>query len=370
MADFDGVVIGAGAVGLACAARLSARGRSVLVLEAALRPGEGISSRNSEVIHSGLYYPTGSLKHRLCLSGRRLLYRYIAERGIAHRRCGKIIVATSSPDMERIEALKAQGDCNDVEGLRLLTAGDIASMEPEIACQGGLLSPETGIFDSHQFLLALIAEIETAGGHVALGSPFLAAEPSGAGFDIRTGGAAPARIRTPLLVNAAGLSAPRVSRAIAGLPEQAVPRYRLAKGSYFRFAGRSPFSRLVYPAPVDGGLGVHSTLDMAGNLRFGPDVEWLPPGLDPEAVEYGVDPERAAGFAAAIRRYWPGLPDGGLAPDYAGLRPKLSGPGEAAADFDIRDGELPGLVALYGIESPGLTASLAIAEHVVRRLLG
>ncbi|MDV7141168.1 NAD(P)/FAD-dependent oxidoreductase [Tropicimonas sp. TH_r6] len=368
MADFDAVVIGAGAVGLACAARLARGGRAVLVLEAAMRPGEGISSRNSEVIHAGLYYQTGSLKHRLCVTGRRLLYDYLSERGIAHRRCGKIVVATSAEELAGIEALKARGEANGVEGLRWLTAGQIAEMEPEIACQGGLLSPETGIFDSHQYLLALSAEIESAAGHVALGSPFLAAEPVGNGFEIQTGGEEPTRFWAPCLVNSAGLSAPRVAGAIAGLADNDIPRYRLAKGNYFRFTGRSSFSRLVYPAPVDGGLGVHATLDMAGNLRFGPDVEWQSPGLEADSIDYGVDPTRAPGFATAIRRYWPGLPERALVPDYAGLRPKLSGPGDPPADFDIRGGELSGLVNLYGIESPGLTASLAIADHVVRLL--
>lgn len=371
MADFDAAVIGAGAVGLACAARLAGTGRAVVVLEAAGHPGEGISSRNSEVIHAGLYYPTGSLKHEMCVAGRRQLYAFLESRGIAHRRCGKIVVATSAAELPKIEALKSRGEANGVEGLRMLTAAEVAALEPQVVSAGGLLSPETGIFDSHQYMLALIAAIEGQGGHVALRTPFEAAEPAAQGFDIRTGGSAPARITAAVLVNSAGLSAPRVARRIAGLAPERVPAYRLAKGNYYRLAGRAPFARLVYPAPVDGGLGVHATIDLAGNLRFGPDVEWLPEGLSEAQVDYRVDPARAASFYGAVRRYWPGLPDGALAPDYAGCRPKLSGPGTPAADFAIEaetDHGIAGLVNLYGIESPGLTASLALAEHVTALL--
>ena len=368
MADFDAVVIGAGVIGLACAARLGRSGLAVLVLEAASHPGEGISSRNSEVIHAGLYYPTGSLKHRLCVEGRRHLYAYLADRGIPHRKCGKLIVATDPAEMTALDTLQARGTANGVEGLRLLTAKDMSRLEPALAGFGGLLSPETGIFDSHQFLLALIAEIEAQNGVLALRTPFLGAEPGGAGFAIRTGGADPAELRATWLINCAGLAAPDIAARITGLPAAEIPRYRLAKGQYFRFTGRSPFSRLIYPAPEDGGLGIHATLDMGGNLRFGPDVDWLPEGMAPDAVDLDVAPRHAARFARAIRRYWPGLPEGRLAPDYAGLRPKLSGPGAPAADFEIRSELLPGLVSLYGIESPGLTASLAIAEEVAARL--
>ncbi|RYH08581.1 NAD(P)/FAD-dependent oxidoreductase [Tropicimonas sp. IMCC6043] len=368
MADFDAVVIGAGAVGLACAARLADGGRSVLVLEAAAHPGEGISSRNSEVIHAGLYYPTGSLKHELCVAGRRLLYEYLGSRGIAFRKCGKIVVATGADEVSKIEELKARGEANGVEGLRLLSAAEVTFLEPAVASHGGLLSPETGIFDSHQFFLALIAGIEGQGGHVALRTPFERAEPTAEGFAIRTGGSDPTEISATCLVNSAGLAAPRVARCIAGVPPDAIPAYRLAKGNYYRLIGRAPFSRLIYPAPVDGGLGVHATIDIAGNLRFGPDVEWLPEGLLETHVDYHVHPERGTGFYDAVRRYWPGLPDNALAPDYSGCRPKLSGPGAPAADFDIRVEALPGLVNLYGIESPGLTAALAIAELVARDL--
>ncbi|SDK92982.1 NAD(P)/FAD-dependent oxidoreductase [Aliiruegeria lutimaris] len=370
MTDFDAVVIGAGAVGLACAAQLSRSGHCVLVLEAAAHPGEGISSRNSEVIHAGLYYPTGSLKHTLCVAGRRSLYDYLAERGIAHSRSGKIIVATDEVELATLEMLQARGQANGVEGLRMLSRAEHMAMEPELSITGALLSPETGLFDSHQFLLALIAEIEAGGGLVACRTPLTAAFPRPESFEIRTGGAEEMTLRCRWLVNSAGLSAPAVAQHIDGLSAERIPRYRLAKGNYFRFTGRSPFSRLVYPAPVDGGLGVHATLDLAGNLRFGPDVEWLPDGMSEGEVYYRVNPERAESFYRAIRRYWPGLPAGSLAPDYSGCRPKLAGPGAPAADFDIRGGEIAGLVSLYGVESPGLTASLAIARHVEALLQG
>ena len=364
MTDFDAVVIGAGAVGLACAAHLSRNGHSALVLETAAHPGEGTSSRNSEVIHAGLYYPTGSLKHKLCIAGRRALYDYLSDRGIAHKRCGKIIVATNRDELATLDALQSRGIANGVEGLRMLSVAECTALEPEVSAIGALLSEETGLFDSHQFLLALIAEIEAADGFVACRTPFVAAEPLSGGFGVRTGGTAPTTIHCRWLVNSAGLTAPEIAGGINGLSDEQIPRYRLAKGNYFRFTGRSPFSRLIDPAPVDGGLGVHATLDIAGNLRFGPDVEWLPEGFSPEQVEYRVDPARAESFYRAIRRYWPGLPTGSLAPDYCGCRPKLSAPGEPAADFEVRGGEVAGLVSLYGIESPGLTASLAIAEHV------
>lgn len=368
MADFDAVVVGAGAVGLACAARLAETGRRILVLEQAAHPGEGITSRNSEVIHAGLYYPTGSLKHRLCVDGRRKLYAFLGSHNIPHRKCGKLVVATDEAEIAKIEALKERGAENGVEGLRLLTGAEAAAMEPRVTARAALFSPETGIFDSHQFLLTLIARIEARDSHVALNTPLVSGEPTAEGFAVETGGTDPTRITCHALINSAGLFAPEIARKIAGLSPDAIPRYRFAKGCYFRLTGRAPFAHLVYPAPVDGGLGVHATLDMAGNARFGPDVEWLPEGIAPGRLNYAVAPARVESFYAAIRRYWPGLPDGALTPDYAGCRPKLSAPGEPPADFAINGGDLPGLVSLYGIESPGLTASLAIAEHVAALL--
>lgn len=371
--DADAAVIGAGAVGLACAAALARAGRSVLTLEAAARIGTGASSRSSEVIHAGLYYPTGSLKHRLCVEGRRRLYPYLAARGVAHRRCGKLIVAGAAADVARIEAIWRQGLANGVEDLELLDGDEARRLEPNLACVAALHSPHTGIFDSAGYMRALLGEIEAGGGAVALGAPVERITPlSGGGFEIAVGGAAAMRLRVGAAVNAAGLSAPAVARAIEGLDPAHVPRQRLAKGSYFSVSGRAAFSRLIYPAPVDGGLGVHLTLDLGGRMRFGPDVEWLATE-EPEAIDLRVDPARAAAFAAAIRRYWPDLPAEALTPDYAGCRPKLSGPGEPAADFRIDGPErhgLCGLVNLFGIESPGLTSALAIAEAAAARLQG
>jgi len=369
MADADAVVIGAGAVGLACARALARTGRSVVVLEPAEWPGAGISSRNSEVIHSGLYYPTGSLKHRMCVEGRRMLYEYLASRSVPHRKCGKLVVATDAAEQDRIEALFALGRANGVEGLSLVSQAQIAELEPEVAATGGLFAAETGVFDTHQYLLALVADIEGAGGHVAYRTPFDGAEHDGNLFHIRVGGDDSWRFSAPILVNSAGLAALDVARAISGVSDDAIPTYRFARGVYFRHAGRGPFSHLIYPAPVDGGLGVHATLDMEGNLRFGPDVEWLPADLAADALDYTVAEGRAGLFVAAIRRYWPGLQADRLQPDFAGIRPKLSGPGEPAADFRI-DRPVPGLVHLYGIESPGLTSSLALARHVAEALDG
>jgi len=367
--DFDCIVIGAGAVGLACAAALGRAGRSVLVLEEAPLVGSGISSRNSEVVHGGLYYPTGSLKHRLCIRGRRLLYDFCEETGVPFRKCGKIIVATTQAELPAIEGLAARARENGVEGARMLGRAELREMEPEVTAVGALLSPETGIFDSHAFMTALVARIEAQGGHVALRTPFDRASRETEGFRVRTGGADATEVTTGALVNSAGLFATAVATRIEGLGRETIPPLRLARGCYFGLSGRAPFRRLVYPAPVDGGLGVHATIDMAGRVRFGPDVEWLPPDVTPDAAGYHVAPERALSFYEAVRRYWPGLPDGALTPDYAGIRPKLSGPGAPAADFLIqtRAGHgVPGLVNLYGIESPGLTSSLAIAELVAQ----
>lgn len=369
--QIDCVVVGAGAVGLACAAKLARDGREVLVLEAANAIGTGTSSRNSEVIHGGMYYPTGTLKHRLCVDGRRKLYAYLAERGVAHRKFGKLIVATDSAEEAKIAALYKLAAENGVENCRLLGGADVRALEPHVRAVSAMLSPETGIVDSHGYMLALLGEIESNGGSLALNAPLVRGEAlASGGFRIEIGGEAPARINCKALVNAAGLNAQAVAHAIAGVPADAIPPLVLAKGSYFGCAAKAPFTHLIYPAPVDGGLGVHLTLDLGGRAKFGPDVEWLNDD-DPARVDYSVAPSRAASFYAAIRRYWPDLPDGALTPDYSGCRPKLSRRGEPPADFRIDGAEthgLPGLVNLFGIESPGLTSSLAIAEQVAERL--
>jgi L-2-hydroxyglutarate oxidase LhgO len=364
--DIDCLVIGAGVVGLACAAELARRGRDVLVAEASSGIGNGISSRNSEVIHAGLYYPTGSLRHRLCVAGRRELYGYLASRSVGHRKIGKLVVATSAAEEQQIVALYARAQVNEVENVVLLSGAEARAMEPNLACVSALLSPETGLVDSHGYMLALVGDIETGGGALAFETPVLSGDLRKGGFEIRFGGAAPMSVRCRAVVNAAGLDATRVAQTLG----VEAPALTLAKGSYFGCVGKPAFSRLIYPSPVDGGLGVHLTVDLAGRMRFGPDVEWLDES-DPAKVDYSVDPARADSFYAAIRRYWPALPDGALTPDYSGCRPKLSRRGEPATDFRIDGPEahgVGGLVNLYGIESPGLTSSLAIAGEVATRL--
>ncbi len=351
-------VIGAGAVGLAIARALAREGREVVVLEAADTAGTGASSRNSEVIHAGIYYAPGSLKARLCVEGRLRLYEFCARFGVAHRRCGKLLVATSAAQLPRLEELASTARSNGVE-LVALDRGAALALEPQLQCRAALHSPHTGILDTHAYLLALLGEAEAHGAVCAYGSRVTGMQLQSSGVAIAVSGA-PASLTASLVVNAAGLDAPALARATEGFPADRIPRSYLAKGSYFALAGRSPFSRLIYPLPEPGGLGVHLTLDLAGRARFGPDVQWI------ESPDYAVDPERATHFYAAIRRYWPALADGALQPAYAGIRPKLSGPGEPPADFRIEGPETHGtpMVHLFGIESPGLTASLAIAEHV------
>jgi len=365
MRDADALVVGAGVIGLAVARALALGGRSVVVVEAAAAIGSGTSSRHSEVIHSGIYYPEDSLKARLCVRGRDLLYAFCAARGVGHARCGKLIVATDAQELAGLEALARKGAANGVDDLQLLSAGRAKALEPELACVGALLSPSTGILDSHAYMLALQGEAEAAGAVFAFRAPFISARRERGGFAVEVGGAEPTRLRVGALVNCGGLDATRIARAIEGLDPAAVPETRYAKGSYFALAGRAPFRRLIYPAPQAHGLGVHLTFDLGGQARFGPDVEWV------DEIGYDVDPARSRGFAQAIRRYWPGLPEGALSPAYAGIRPKISGPSDAAADFRIDGPEahkLEGLVNLFGVESPGLTSSLAIAEEVAARL--
>ena len=358
MNDLDCVVIGAGVVGLAVARALALRGREVIVLEAEQGIGTGVSSRSSEVIHAGMYYAPGSLKAELCVRGRKLLYAYASERGIAHRRCGKLIVATSREQMGQLDGIVEKGALNGVSDLVLLTRAEARALEPELECVAAIHSPSTGIVDSHGLMLALQGDLENAGGMVVMRSPVTHGECSDDGIVLTLGDGT--SIRCHSVVNAAGLNAPVLARRLAGLPARHVPTPHFAKGSYFTLAGPAPFGRLVYPVPEAAGLGVHLTLDLGGQARFGPDVEWVR-----SADDLVVDPARSNGFYAEVRRYWPALRDDSLIPAYAGMRPKISGPGQPAQDFCIQGPAahgVSGLVNLFGIESPGLTSSLAIGE--------
>jgi L-2-hydroxyglutarate oxidase LhgO len=361
MERVDCVVIGAGVIGLAVARRLAQAGREVIVLEAAEGIGTVTSSRNSEVIHAGIYYPAGSLMARMCVSGRHALYAYCREHGIPHRNCGKLIVATTPKETAKLASIRAHAEANGVDDLKTLSGDDARAMEPALNCDAALLSPSTGIIDSHAFMLALRGEAEDSGAALAFHTPLLHARASGERIELDAGGDAPMSLECRLLVNAAGLAASAVARAIEGMPIDLIPPAYLAKGNYFSCSARAPFSHLIYPVPEPGGLGVHLTLDMAGQARFGPDVEWV------ESIDYAVDPLRAERFYPAIRRYWPTLPDGALMPSYSGIRPKIVPPAVAVQDFLIqgpRHHGVDGLINLFGIESPGLTSSLAIADYV------
>lgn len=372
-AEADAVVVGAGVVGLACARALALAGHEVLVLERHGAIGTEISSRNSEVIHAGLYYPAESLKARLCVEGRQALYAYLDAHKLAHRRCGKFIVATDEAQTAELQAIAARARANGVDDIAEVSAAAARAAEPALSCLAALASPSTGILDAHAFMLSLRGEIEDRGGVLAFNAPFERAEALADGFLLHVGGAAPMRLRTRTLVNSAGLAAVALAHAIDGLDPVHVPQAFFAKGNYFALAGRAPFSHLIYPVPEKAGLGVHLTLDMGGVARFGPDVEWIatPEDMKTATFDYAVDRARGAVFETAVRRYWPALEEGALEPAYAGIRPKISGPADPAADFMISGPEthgLQGLVNLFGIESPGLTASLAIADEVVARL--
>jgi L-2-hydroxyglutarate oxidase LhgO len=363
MDQIDCVVIGAGVVGLAAARALAESGRETLILERASVIGSGNSSRNSEVIHAGIYYPRDSLKARLCVAGKTRLYDYCASRHIAHRNCGKLIVAASLRQVEVLETIKQAAEDNGVNDLVWLDSDQVGRLEPAVTSVGALLSPSTGIVDAHGYMLSLLGEAEAAGAMIAYVASVTKIALDNAGAAIWVNNEAEPSLRAGLVVNAAGLGALDVARAIEGFPPEHILQGWLAKGSYFSLSGRSPFSRLVYPAPEPGGLGVHLTLDMSGRARFGPDVEWV------DRLNFAVDPARAARFYGAIRAYWPSLRDGDLELGYAGIRPKLSGPGQPAADFYIGGTPThgaPGIINLFGIESPGLTASLAIADEIVR----
>jgi len=367
MQTIDCVVAGAGVVGLAIARALALSGREVVVIEPADAIGTVTSSRNSEVIHAGLYYAPGSLKARLCVEGRRLLYDYCATHGIAHRRTGKLIVATEPGQSDGLRAIEANAQRCGVDDLEFLTRSEAESLEPALKCAGALLSPSTGIVDSHALMLSLRGDAEASGASFAFLTSVAGAAIESGGIRIETSDADGERftLEADVFVNAAGLDAQAVASRIEGFPGDLIPRQWLARGNYFALPGRSPFSRLIYPVPVEGGLGVHLTLDLGGGARFGPDVEWI------KQADYAVDPGRSAVFYEAIRRYWPDLADDALQPAYAGIRPKLSGPGQPAADFLVQgpaDHGAGRIVNLFGIESPGLTASLAIANHVAEML--
>ncbi len=363
MERIDCLVVGAGVIGLAVARALARLGREVIVVESEGVIGSGVSSRNSEVIHAGIYYPTGLDKTRLCVDGKAMLYNFCRDYSVPHKGCGKIVVAVTEKETAKLAAIKTQAEANGVMDLVWLSGAEARSLEPGLIAERALLSPSTGIIDSHAFMLALLGDAEEHGAMIAMETPFVRGEVDPYGLVVETGGACPSRIGARRVVNAAGLGAQAVARSISGMPSEKVPPLHLAKGNYFSLATRSPFSRLIYPIPVEGGLGVHLTLDLAGRARFGPDVEWI------EAIDYAVDPKRAETFYAAIRTYWPELPDGSLQPDYSGIRPKIARPGGSNTDFVVQtanDHGVAGLINLFGIESPGLTSSLAIAERIAR----
>jgi len=375
MESIDCAVIGAGVIGLAIARELALAGREVVIIEREDLIGSVTSARNSEVIHAGIYYPAGSAKARLCVAGRHLLYQYCESHNVPHRRCGKLIVAANAAQVGELEAIRAKAAANGADDLRLITRAEALAREPALSCAAALISPSTGIIDSHAYLRSLLGDAEAAGAALALKSRMVDAEvlPDGIRLDVASGDAGEERISLTarVVVNAAGLSAPAVARLIRGLDTACIPTPYFAKGNYYSLAGRAPFSRLIYPVPEPGGLGVHLTLDLGGQAKFGPDVEWLDIHTE-EAIPYAVDPARAQRFYAAIRQYWPGLAEGALTPAYAGVRPKILPPGRDA-DFVIQGPAVhgvPGLLNLYGIESPGLTSSLALAREAVAALQG
>jgi len=355
-------VVGAGVVGLAVARAFALAGREVIILEAADGIGTETSSRNSEVIHAGIYYPAGSFMARFCVAGRRALYAYSAEKGVPHANCGKLIVATNAEEDAMLAGIKRRAEVNGVEGMRVLSATEAIALEPNLSCTSALLSPVTGIIDSHAFMLALEGDAENAGAVPVFLSPVTGGRVVQGGAEIDIGGADPMTLRCRLLVNATGLHAPRFASRIIGMPSDRIPGAYYAKGNYFTLSGRSPFTRLIYPVPVPGGLGVHLTIDLGGQARFGPDVQWI------DTIDYTVDAARADSFYAAVRKYWPALKDGALQPGYSGIRPKIVPRGAPAQDFVVQGPQthgVPGLINLFGIESPGLTAALALADHVV-----
>jgi L-2-hydroxyglutarate oxidase LhgO len=365
MESVECLVVGAGVVGLAVARALARAGREVIIVEADSGIGGGVSSRNSEVIHAGIYYPPGLVKTRLCVDGKAMLYAFCEAYGVPHKRCGKLLVAVNAGEVDKLSALKAQAEANGVNDLVWLSGKEALALEPALVADRALLSPSTGIVDSHAFMLALQGDAEAHGAMIAFDTPVLSGRAAERRIVIETGGSSTIRIAAAHLVNAAGLGAQALARSIVGMPAEKIPPLHLAKGNYFSLSGRSPFSRLIYPMPTPGGLGVHLTLDLGGQAKFGPDVEWI------DTIDYDVDPRRAQSFYAAIRTYWPGLPDNALQPAYAGVRPKIARPGGSSTDFLLQteqDHGVAGLINLFGIESPGLTSSLAIAEWAAREV--
>jgi L-2-hydroxyglutarate oxidase LhgO len=365
METIDCAVIGAGVVGLAIARRLALAGREVVILESEDAFGTHTSARNSEVIHAGIYYSTGSVKAKLCVAGRKLLYPYCAEHNVNHQRIGKIIVACDDTEVAALHKYKAQAETNGVDDLRMLSQSDLAEMEPAVRCVAGFLSPSTGIVDSHGLMLSYLGEAENHGAMLALSSPILSGKVEGDGIILNVGGAEAMNVKCRTVILSAGLNAPSVARAIEGIPAACIPPTYYAIGHYYTLTTKSPFNRLIYPVARPDWLGVHVTIDLGGRVKFGPDFEWR------DQVDYKFDESREASFYKAIRRYYPGLPDGTLNPGYTGIRPRITGPGEPAQDFTIQgaaDHGVPGLVTLYGIESPGLTSSLAIAEYTAQLL--
>ncbi len=366
----DCVVIGAGVIGLAVAREMALQGRETILLERESTFGTISSARNSEVIHAGIYYPKDSLKAKLCVEGNRMLYEYCRTHHVATQPYGKLIVASDDSQLDDLQAILYKAQQNNVPEIKMITGEQAKSMEPELQCSAALLSASTGIVDSHGFMLSLLGGFEDAGGMIAYQSPLISAKPIGSkaqdGFELEIGGSDAMKIQTKLLINCAGMSAPAIAKKIEGLAQEQIPKAYFAKGNYFSLSGKSPFKHLIYPIPEPGGLGVHLTLDMGGQAKFGPDVEWLE--IDDEnQIDYTVNPKRGESFYAAVRKYWPGLKDNALQPDYSGVRAKIVPPNVPAGDFCFntpKDHGLEGLFNLYGFESPGLTSSLAIAKYL------
>ena len=370
MEQVDCVVVGAGVVGLAVAREMALQGRETILLERENAFGTISSARNSEVIHAGIYYPKDSLKAQLCVEGNRLLYEYCRSHQVATQAYGKLVVATDDNQIDDLQAILYKAENNGVPEIKIISADEARQLEPKLKCSAAILSSSTGIVDSHGFMLSLLGGFEDAGGMIAYQSPLLSAKPIGTraegGFALEIGGLAGMKLHTKLLINCAGMSAPAVAQQIEGLVSDQIPKAYFAKGNYFSLSGKSPFTHLIYPIPEPGGLGVHLTLDMGGQAKFGPDVEWL--DIDTEdQVDYTVNPKRGESFYEAVRRYWPDLKDNTLQPDYSGVRAKIVPPNSPAGDFCFntpQDHGLQGLYNLYGFESPGLTSSLAIAAYL------